>query len=93
LARVQADLVERETDLVVERNFRVAAEAYVAALRDQLDTETRRAAETIGQLRSELAVSNEVVGWSKRFQTVDATEASLRAFIVSLKMYTCNISL
>ncbi|RHY78008.1 hypothetical protein DYB34_010910 [Aphanomyces astaci] len=86
LARVQADLVERETDLVVERNSRVAAEAYVAALRDQLDTETRRAAETIGQLRGELAVvSNEVVGWSKRFQTVDATEASLRAFIASLK--------
>ncbi|RLO02719.1 hypothetical protein DYB28_013802, partial [Aphanomyces astaci] len=79
LARVQADLV-------VERNSRVAAEAYVAALRDQLDSETRRAAETIGQLRGELAVvSNEVVGWSKRFQTVDATEASLRAFIASLK--------
>ncbi|ETV70166.1 hypothetical protein H257_14331 [Aphanomyces astaci] len=55
LARVQADLVERETDLVVERNSRVAAEAYVAALRDQLDSETRRAAETIGQLRGELS--------------------------------------
>ncbi|ETV98765.1 hypothetical protein H310_08832 [Aphanomyces invadans] len=70
LARVQSNLVARETDLVVERNSCVAAEAYVAALRDQLDTETRLAAETIDQLRSDLAVvNNEVNAWSKRFQT------------------------
>ncbi|RHY23382.1 hypothetical protein DYB32_009216 [Aphanomyces invadans] len=86
LARVQSNLVARETDLVVERNSRVAAEAYVAALRDQLDTETRQAAETIGQLRSDLAVvNNKVDAWSKRFQTVGSVEASLRASIASLK--------
>ncbi|RHY20787.1 hypothetical protein DYB32_009955 [Aphanomyces invadans] len=82
LARVQSNLVARETGLVVERNSRVAAEAYVAALRDQLDTETRQAAETIGQLRSDLAVvNNKVDAWSKRFQTVGSVEASLRASI------------
>ncbi|ETV92268.1 hypothetical protein H310_13333 [Aphanomyces invadans] len=86
LARVQSNLVARETDLVVERNSRVAAEAYVAALRDQLDTETRQAAETIGQLRSDLAVvNNKVDAWSKRFQTVGSVEASLRASIAPLK--------
>ncbi|RHY22893.1 hypothetical protein DYB32_009367, partial [Aphanomyces invadans] len=75
LARVQSNLVARETDLVVERNSCVAAEAYVAALRDQLDTETRLAAETIDQLRSDLAVvNNEVDAWSKRFQTVGLTQ-------------------
>ncbi|ETV97217.1 hypothetical protein H310_09599, partial [Aphanomyces invadans] len=71
LARSCSNLVARETGLVVERNSRVAAEAYEAALRDQLDTETRQAAETIGQLRSDLAVvNNKVDAWSKRFQTV-----------------------
>ncbi|RHY14692.1 hypothetical protein DYB32_010825, partial [Aphanomyces invadans] len=45
-----------------------------------------QAAETIGQLRSDLAVvNNKVDAWSKRFQTVGSVEASLRASIAPLK--------